>query len=304
MGVLSRGRFLRGLLLAGFLVAVSGSAAAQSEYTILRTIFLPSVFYVGDRVEARITIRTRGDDEPAVPETVPEVAWGDIDSTRLVPREDGWDLRIVFRAFEPGTHSVPDIDLDSIVVSGVDIHVRSILGDSVRELAPPQPQLLLPSTRLMFGIAGGAAVFIPLAWLTFVRWGKKKLMQVISWYRRGRPYRKLTKSLRLLRVSAAEADGRVFYRDLMKEMRTYLSEKLTRDCMSATTSELGEYLAPVVRNVESRREIVGVFRAGDLVKFAGRLSSVDERASHVDFLERAAAEIEAEQKAEESHVGR
>lgn len=303
MGVGADRRFRWSLFIA-FLSAVLSPAVAQSEYTIIRTIFLPSVFYVGDRVEARITIRTREDLVPAGPETTPQVSWGEIESTRLVPRENGWDLRIVFRAFEPGTHTVPDISLDSIVVSGVDIHVRSILGDSVRELAPPRPQLLLPSTRLMFGIAGGAVVFIPLVWFTFVRWGRKKVRQVISWYKRRRPHRRLTKALRTLRTAAADADGRTFYRELMGEMRTYLSEKLARDCKSATTSELGEYLQPVVRSAESRREIVGVFRAGDLVKFAGRASSVEERRSHVDLLERAAAEIETEQQAEESHVGR
>lgn len=286
------------------LLVTGGTVAGQADYTVIRTIFLPSVFYVGDRVEARITIRTRDNGRLTAPETAPEVPWADFETVRLVPREDGWDVRLVFRAYEPGTHTVPDVDLGAVTVSGVDIHVRSILGTGVRELAPPRPQLLLPSTRLMFGIAGGALVFLPLLWFTFVRWGRKKIAQLAAWYRRRQPYRRLSKSLKALRLGAVDTEGRVFYRELMVEMRRYLSDRIGRDCMSATTSELVSYLKPVVKRPESRRELVGVLRAGDLVKFAGRTSGPEERVRHVYLLERVAAEIESEQQREAVDVDR
>jgi hypothetical protein len=270
---------------------------------VIGTIFLPSIFYVGDQVEARITIRTRDEVSLVPPETMPKVAWAVFDSIATIERDDGWDVRVVFTPFEPGTHTLPPIDLGGVSVSGIDIHVRSILQDPLVELSPPRPQLLLPSTRLMFGIAGAVVVFLPLAWFTFVRWGRKQVRRLVLWYRRGKPYRNLSKQLRGLNAEVDSEDGRAFYRDMMVEMRKYLSQKLRRDCMSATTSELEEFLKPVVSSPESRKEIVSVFRAGDLVKFAGRSSTPSERRNHIDLLDRAASEIEAEQR-RERNVGR
>jgi hypothetical protein len=279
------------ILVVTGLVTVPERGDAQQSYTIRDAVFLPQVFYVGDRVELRLRLRV----DPGV--TVrrelapPDVEWGRVHSISAAQQGRDAEVRVEFTAFRQGTLALPPINVGDITVQGFDIYVETILGDD-REPAPLRDQTLLPSTNLLIAGGLGAVVLLPLVWVLFVRVGRSRIRRMVERYRANQPARRLRKSIRQLRAEVEETKGRDFYIRLLSDLRSYMSRKLGVDCMSATTEELRGYLVQLIDQADDREALLDLFHYGDRVKFARGSSTVKMRRRHLDTVSDVLEEVE------------
>jgi len=282
----------RVLLVLAVLMAVGLSAGAQEDYRITQTVTLPQTSYVGDRVEVRVSIRPSGAVSITEPESLPEAPWAEFHDLRVFPQGNEYELRVVLTPYQPGTLTLPAMDLGGIEVRELNLHVSSVLDGADTEPAPPHRQAVLPYTRIM--VAGAAAVLllVPFGAFAAARWGRKRLERILAGYRSGKPYRRILKALRALEGRIEELDPRSFYIELLHELRAYFSEKLDRDLMSATSSEIGSHLRRLISRAEDREELIQLFHSADLVKFASRSSRLGERREHLAVLRRVLETVE------------
>lgn len=278
-----RGLHLPFLVLTMLLAALAAvpEAAGQERYTVRDAIFLPQVFYVGDRVELRLRIRV--DEGVALPASAapPAVPWGTIHSVSAAQQEQNAELRIQFTAFRQGTLALPPLSLGEITIQGFDIYVETTLGENP-ELAPLRDQAALPSTNLIVAGTLSALILLPLLWIFFVKVGRSRVRRLVERYRANQPARRLRRSLRRLGTEVQELKGREFYIDLLQDLRRYISQKLGRDCMAATTLELQGYLEELLDDPRDRERVMDLFHYGDLVKFARRRAPVKSRRQHLE----------------------
>ena len=285
------------ILLASVVVFFGAAWLLAAEYVVVRTVFLPRVYYVGDRVEMRTTVRTTGDSIPSDPAERPEVSWGIIHDIRIVNRAPEHDIRIMFTAFQPGTLTLPALDLGGIVVGDLNVFVSSI-ADERSEITPSRPQLLVPTTRARVAILLGILLFFPAFVLLVVTWGRRNAARLWEKYRTVMPYRRAMRALRILHEQKGDLDGRSFYIRLLEESRLYLTRRLGHDYLSATTGEIGAILRPTLEP-EDIAAIMEVFRYGDLVKFAHKRASVERKNSDLVTLQRVIGIIETRRRERE-----
>jgi hypothetical protein len=282
------------LLLLGLLLAAPAAAQSErgEEAEIERTLFLPQVFYVGDRVEMRVSFRTSPGASPRLPEETPSISWGTLHRVRLAQVSGGWELRVSFTPFQPGTQTVPPMQLGDVYLRSIDVPVPSILEEDRSELAPLRDQLLLPATRLLVAAAVGVLVIVPGAWFVFFRWGKRRLSNLVQRYREALPYRRISRSLRQLSNDMDEMSDREFYIRLLADFRAYLARRMHSEALSATTEELAGELERYIPTEEDRRAVLEVFKYGDLVKFASQRASQRDRADHLEAVLRVLRHVE------------
>jgi len=267
-----------------------------SDLSITQTLFLPSIFYVGDQVELRISLRTPFADTLTVPQELPQPSWGRIDSVRILRAADDPEIRIRFTSFVPGTRTLPTLDLGSVQLEGVNIFVSSLLEDGITELAPPRDAILLPGTALLLFFQVLLLIMLPLGIWLLLRQGRPLFLKLWSRYRDGLPFRRSSRSLKLLASNMETMDARSFYIRILEETRLYLSDRLKIPALSATTSELNETLKQRIHSVEVVATIMDLFRHGDRVKFAKEPSSLESRMLELHNLEACLRHIEQEEK--------
>ncbi|TVR58694.1 MAG: hypothetical protein EA426_09445 [Spirochaetaceae bacterium] len=284
-------------LLVSIVVLLGAVGVLEAEYVVVRTVFLPRVYYVGDRVEMRTTIRPTGDTVPGEPAERPEVSWGTIHDIRVVNRAPEHDIRIMFTAFQPGTLTIPMLDLGGIMVGDLNVFVSSI-ADGRSEITSIKPQLLVPTTRVRIAILLGVLLFFPAFVLVVVTWGRRNAAKLWEKYRTVMPYRRAMRALRVLHEQKGDLDGRRFYIRLLEESRLYLTRRLGHDYLSATTGEIGAILRSTLDS-DDIAAIMDVFRYGDLVKFAHRRASVERKNSDLVTLQRVIGTIETRRRERE-----
>ncbi len=280
------------VLLSALIAVAAVGAPAQEEFRVTQTVTLPRTVYVGDRAELRVGIRAAESLSLSEPDSLPRSSHAEFHDVRLSPRGGEYELRLVLTPYQPGTLTLPPIELGEVVVRELSLHVSSVLESGESEPSPPHGQAALPYTRVMLGGLAALLLGVPIAMLGLARWGRGRLERLLSGYRRRKPYRRFLKALRGLENRIDELDARSFYIELLQELRRYFSHKLDRDLMAATSSEVGSYLRQVVPNLDDRETVVDLFRTGDLVKFAAQHSRLGERREHIEELRRILDRIE------------
>ena len=266
------------------------------EYSVTDIIFLPRVYYVGDRVELRVLLRYSPDEEPARPTEVPQVEWGDIHEVTASFENGVGEVRLSFTPFTPGTQSIPPIPLGSFTLARTDVFVQSILTQEAAELAPPRDPVVLPGTRFAMILLAATIVGVPLLWFLVLRRSLDWIKMLLQRYREGQPYRRLARDLRTLTQGSSDMDGRRFYIRLGEDFRRYLTRKTGTDCLAATTGEVSDRLSSLISDQQKRERLVELLHYGDLVKFADRPSSENTRREHVEVMKEVVKTIESRRK--------
>lgn len=245
-----------------------------SQDTVRSYEFIPKTFYIGDRVDLRVQLKSSVVNNLVVQSSMPAVEWGVIHSIRVAESAQGLEVRIQFTAYHPGTHSLPAVSLGTIELTGITIHVKSLLEN--QQLMPLHEQIMLPSTMFYLSLGIAILLAIPvLAYLIFVV-GRKQLLSIVETYQRSQPLRALKKTLVQLENNCDIIDARDFYIQLLEYMRRYLAMRITEACLFATTSELEELLSHSLKKEDYNR-LVDLFRHGDAVKFGHLPSSSQKR---------------------------
>ncbi|TVR85680.1 MAG: hypothetical protein EA428_15415 [Spirochaetaceae bacterium] len=279
------------LLLVVMLIG-PGVLGFTESYTVTESVVLPTEYHVGDRAELRVRIRTASSVELLVPAALPEVSWLTFHDMRLFPIDaQQTEIRISFTAFRPGTQTLPTVDLGGIRLSGLTVHVTSVLEEGRTDPAPLEPPMILPTTRLRLAAFVALIIVGPLLLWMLLRLGRGQVSTLVARYRRAQPYRRLRKSLKRLESNLEELDARSFYIVLLEDVRRYFTQRLGRDLMSATSVEIIHYISGI--DARGSDLIAEVFRTGDLVKFAGRPSTPEQRGKHLGGVSQVIAELES-----------
>jgi hypothetical protein len=278
------------LLVLLLLFHVAGFVLPQN---VSQVVFLPQTYYIGDRVEARVVVRGISPDELTVPEKLPDLGWIVIDSAAIVERPGGVEVRILFQPFFVGTRELPPIDLEGYRLTGVSAFVTSVAPEE-GELQPAsvRDQLVLPGTQIQIAGALTAIVGTPLLLFLAGGWGRRFRDRLVRRYRERRPYRTFLRSLKSLVAEMHGLDGKSFYIRLLDTFRTYLDGRFSAGVHSATTGELDHVLSRARFSPELRGQIIDLFRFADLVKFAHRRVTLNERNGHIDEIRKIAETLQ------------
>ena len=304
------------LLVAGSGVAGAQSTAAPGRGTVApatveEVTFEPPRFYVGDRVTARVVVRSSR--RLTAPAAVAPDEWVVVHGVDTIPRSDGrWEVRVGFSSYRPGVLALPPIDVGAFRLENVPIRAASLLsGDRAAPpvLRAPRPQLLLPGT---VGVLLGAAAAVLTVPYLLVSGGLLLAGRARRWRQeraRGLPRARLESAVRHLQASSprsiAAADETVsFYAQLADLTRDYLAARMRIPAHACTTRELRTALPGHGLHATPGAELTAILDTADRVKFAGRHSSSGEMQALSEQLIALVREIDAalEEAGEDTHV--
>jgi hypothetical protein len=264
----------------------------------LESIFLPPRFFVGDRVELRLTYELPAGIAVESPAQPPVHAWIEIQKIevkdRRAPGRSGEvQVRVFFVSFFAGESVLPSIRLGDLDTGELLVRTQSTLelqqDASLRGL---RGQLELPLTWLRLLAFAAIGIGVPLLLLFLLRLGLRGYRRIRETHIRRLPYLHVRKSLNQLAAGKTSIEGKSFYILLSLAMRRYLSERLSSPLMSVTTGEIGTYLrtAGLEENVSQR--IHQVLKAADLIKFSGKRTNRREMERSLDAAVGIVAQVE------------
>ncbi|MCL1817310.1 MAG: hypothetical protein FWG35_00175, partial [Spirochaetaceae bacterium] len=122
-----------------FFLAAS-SVPADGRYTVEGIRFIPPAYYVGDRVELRVQVRSSGA-QVSAPRGFPEIAWGEFHDARAQVQGGFTEISVFFTAYQTGAQTIPDIVCGDVILEGLSVSVRSLTDEGFRDPAPPHGSL-------------------------------------------------------------------------------------------------------------------------------------------------------------------
>lgn len=255
----------------------NGQEQVLTEATVSESVVLPSRFFVGDLVEIRATIRVPSGVRVETPQTLPAPGWGEILAVEIGGEGIERRVRVQLRPFQPGTLTIPALELGEVRLSGLSIFVDSVVEGRQLSLQEPRPQALLPGTQAFVTVIAVALLLFPTLVILLWRGGRRRFSRLLESYRENRPYRRARRRLKALTQELGALEAREFYIELTNLLREYMAQRLDSRFLSSTTRELPELLAASGLSPTSAQEAVEVYRQADMVKFARHSSSLERR---------------------------
>ncbi|GEM_PF-434868 len=269
-------------------------ATAVEGAEIEKSIFLPPDFYVGDRVEMRITLYPEPGLRVLPPKEVPVAHWIDIHDVRLKESGSRWEVHIDFTTYAPGTRTLPTITLGDVVLNDVKLHTKSILQERDVEFFGIKGQVFLPGTRLAIGLAVFILFFGPVFMFSFAGGITRSIKRFVSVQYGRRPHKRFMRVLKELGETHMQMSSRRFYIVLSEELRRYLSYRTKEDFMTVTSSEIREQLRHTfpADNADRVEALVRMMQQSDEIKFGGLNASKKQREEDLKMVISAAKDIE------------
>lgn len=299
------------LLLVGALLLTATLRVHGQSYAIADSVRLPAESYVGDPVELRYTVRSSAVLE--APEEVGDPGWGTIESVRVSERDGEYVVRIVVVPYEPGTLTLPPIELGEVTLEGMSLVVSSVLeGESeFRAIYGPQR---LPGTQLAVVLVVLIIVIPATLALYFLGPGRLLVRRLLGRYRARVPYRNLMRTIDRLESGIRQDSSREFYTNLIYAVQDLMSNRLGFECRSATSSELLEYLPVLASRCGAppsvTEPLADLLAVADEAKFAQvqvrrtvRLRHLEQCRSVMEQLEASRRRLHRARRQEGAHVG-
>lgn len=249
----------------------------SDDLVVIKSMYTPKNFYVGDIVTLLIYVETPFDGELDSPEIIPVGEWVEIKSVNLIsngPEES--IIRISFTSFAPGLRVIPDIVMGEHVLHEYKIQTLSITEDQFSSLQPLSPQMVPPGTNLFVVFVLIGLVFGPYIIFLIIRTLYNSLKLAIKKYKREKPFRNYYKTLKKLKNDIEDSTVRSFYVVVTEQLRVYLSIRFNKEFYSATTKEMS-FLLRDIMDLDSTQELLSICRFADLVKFSHTSASTLHR---------------------------
>lgn len=285
------------VLLLGVLLSVGmpwTAGAQDSSNLVTETLFVPPVSFVGDLVEARLTLLLPEGKALLPPLSLPSQDWvlfRDVQVRHDPPFER---VTIKYIPFAPGVKTLPPLVLGDITLDGVRISTDSLLGkDAPSELMPPRDQMLLPHTELLVFLAFLLLVVLPLLTWRFYRPGTQLVRMLWKRADRRRAWRQLTRDLKKLHSRALALPGPEFYTEFSRLARTYLGARFDRDFGTLTAHEVRALLQPLPPAWTA--EWVRLVHRADVVRFDAQEPPEQEKLDDLESLRREAGRLEGKE---------
>ncbi len=255
--------------------------------------FVPQVYYVGDRVEMSFELRGVVLEDLTVPAELPDTGWVDILGISLEEREGASFVVITLIPYNPGTRTLPPIDLGMYVLNDLKIFTTSLLDNSAsREISEIHPPILIPGTNAVLAILGVLLVTLPIGGLFMFRATRDCVVKVVGSYRQNLPYRQFRWVLAKIKRGMICMPEKHFYTLFSHSLKSYLSRRVHEDLKSATTREVQQILLNQGLEGELIQELIEILWKVDQVKFAGEKALYGEREALVEKGELFVIEVE------------
>ncbi len=231
-------------------------------------LFIPSTYFVGDRVTLRFSLDTSSiEEELHPPRMVPSLSWGVVHQIQLIPfkGKKGYEVHISFTPYKTGRQIFPYLELGPLRLEQIPVQVSSLLQTAREVPQPIRDQAMIPYLNVLLLLGIGIFLATPLIYLLWKR-GLHAVL-VLSWdrYRGKRLYRQLLRKLDHLEHRISTMEPNIFYSSLQENLRSYLSHRWNPKIIAYTTTEIGKLLG--VNHPGSG--LLEVFQRGDKVRFAG-----------------------------------
>jgi hypothetical protein len=288
---------MRALALAVFLLFLA-AWPVFAQAVLMESIFLPPRFFVGDRVELRLTYDVPAGVAVEPPAQLPAHAWIEFHNIEVQDRRsaDGSGevrVRIFFTPFSSGETVLPPLPLGDLDTGELLVTTQSVLQlEHDQTLRGPRRQLNLPLTWLrllvlvVIGIGAPAVVFF------LLRYGIQGFIRIREARIRRLPYLHVRKSLNQLAAGRSSMEGKSFFILLSLTIRRYLSERLSRPLMSVTTGEIKKELGVAGLEESVSLRIHEVLKAADLIKFSGKRADRREMERSLKAVDRIVEQVE------------
>lgn len=276
---------------------------SASPAVVEKQLFLPSEYYVGDRVELRLTL-SGGEGVYTIPSRLPEASWVTIHEIHIMPERDRSELVLEFTSFMPGTRTLPLLDLGGAILGDVKIHTSSILEDTSAPFAEPREQLLLPGTLGGLIVFGFALFLGPVVVLFIASRGRRWLLLLGTLRRERLPRRRFYRDLKKLQEEMATLTGREFYLLMDSMIRRYLAASVSPDFSSATGREYRELSKIHFRKRDFAAPLIEMSRFSELVKFGGHRAPYRKKEEHLALAGNLVEELERSRREERKAAGR
>lgn len=238
------------------------------DLVVVKTVYTPKDFYVGDLVTFLLEVETPFDGELKSPEIIPYGEWIEIKSVNLIESSgETSTIRISFTSFAPGLRIIPDIVFGEHVLHEYKIQTLSMLSDQFTDLQPLSHQMVPPGTNLLVVFVLIGLIFGPYLLIVIIRALYHSVKLAIKKYKREKPFRNYYKILKKLKGEIEESSVRTFYVLITEHLRVYLSIRFNQEFYSATTMEMNRLFRTILDG-DSSEELLSICRFADLVKFS------------------------------------
>jgi hypothetical protein len=268
------------------------TAFPETEYTIDQVLYLPPEHYVGDIVEARVSISSSVPLSIESPEALVKNDEITVHGVRINQDNGGATIVVTFTPFRVGEQTLPSLDLGELTLKDIPFTTMSLVDRHGWDFQGLRDQLLLPGTFLYIALFSAGVVAVFLIVFPGLRIIKQKLSAWAERYTKRASYKKLIRTLSKLDRRIEGLDGKAFYSELCDGVRGYLQKRLECNTISKTTPELGPLLREHLGVIEQENELSTIFSFADRVKFGGQTAPVDKRSDHLETVGRVAERLE------------
>jgi len=269
-----------------------------SQVPPMESIFLPPRFFVGDRVELRLTYDVPAGVAVEPPAQLPAHAWIEFHNIEVQDRRsaDGSGevrVRIFFTPFSSGDTVLPPLPLGDLDTGELLVTTQSVLQlEHDETLRGPRRQLNLPLTWLRLLVLVVVGIGAPAVVFFLLRYGIQGFVRIREARIRRLPYLHVRKSLNQLAAGRSSMEGKSFFILLSLTIRSYLSERLSRPLMSVTTGEIKKELGVAGLEESVSLRIHEVLKAADLIKFSGKRADRREMERSLKAVDRIVEQVE------------
>jgi hypothetical protein len=288
---------MRALALAVFLLFLA-AWPVFAQAVLMESIFLPPRFFVGDRVELRLTYDVPAGVAVEPPAQLPAHAWIEFHNIEVQDRRsaDGSGevrVRIFFTPFSSGDTVLPPLPLGDLDTGELLVTTQSVLQlEHDETLRGPRRQLNLPLTWLRLLVLVVIGIGTPVVVFFLLRYGIQGFVRIREARIRRLPYLHVRKSLNQLAAGRSSMEGKSFFILLSLTIRSYLSERLSRPLMSVTTGEIKKELGVAGLEESVSLRIHEVLKAADLIKFSGKRADRREMERSLKAVDRIVEQVE------------
>lgn len=268
----------------------------SDDLVVIKAVYTPKDFYVGDLVTLLLEVETPFDGEIESPISIPTGEWVEIKNVNLIEsRAETSTIRLSFTSFAPGLRVIPDIVFGEHTLHEYKIQTLSILDDQFTDLQPLSPQMVPPGTNLLVVFVLIGLVFGPYILFIIIKTLYRSLRIAIKKYKREKPFRNYYRVLKQLKGDLDEKSVRSFYVVITEHLRVYLSIRFNKEFYSATTLEMKSLLLTIM-DVDSTEELLSICRFADLVKFSHTNASALHREKDLKTLIEIVHQLEGKDK--------
>lgn len=268
------------------------TAFPETEYTVDQVLYLPPEHYVGDIVEARISLSSPGPLSLEQPGSLVKNDEITVHGVRIKQDDGEATVVVTFTPFRLGEQTLPPLDLGELTLENIPFTTMSLVDRHGWDFQGLRDQLLLPGTFLYIALFSAGVVAVFLLVFPGLRIIKQKVAAWAERYTKRASYKKLVRTLSKLDRRAEGLDGKTFYSELCDGVRGYLEKRLECNTISKTTPELEPLLHEHLGVIEQEYELSTIFSFADRVKFGGQAAPVEKRSDHLETVGRMAEKLE------------